>query len=177
MIKLMHKKARGFTLIELLVVVGIISMLAAILLPALGRAREMSRRSVCISNLRQIGTALIMYAGDWEERLPLSPNLLTPQLGNVPEIFHCPSAVPDTTVTYLIDVSDESSSYAYGREGTTTDDPWEPYEMADDFDTPIMWDEYVTNHGGEGGNILFLGGHAEWRPFPPPFVPPGTVIW
>jgi len=63
-------KRRGFTLIELLVVIAIIAILAAMLLPVLARAREAGRRGVCISNLKQIGTALHMYANDFEEKYP-----------------------------------------------------------------------------------------------------------
>jgi prepilin-type N-terminal cleavage/methylation domain-containing protein/prepilin-type processing-associated H-X9-DG protein len=57
----------GFTLIELLVVIAIIAILAAILFPVLARAREMARKVVCISNMRQLGTAARMYTQDYDE--------------------------------------------------------------------------------------------------------------
>jgi len=67
-----HQTARthGFTLIELLVVIAIIAILAAILFPVFARARENARRTSCLSNLKQLGLATMMYAQDYDETYP-----------------------------------------------------------------------------------------------------------
>ena len=66
------RKNRGFTLIELLVVIAIIAILAAILFPVFARAREAARKTTCISNLKQIALAALMYAQDYDEALPIA---------------------------------------------------------------------------------------------------------
>jgi prepilin-type N-terminal cleavage/methylation domain-containing protein/prepilin-type processing-associated H-X9-DG protein len=67
----MLQRRAGFTLIELLVVIAIIAILAAILFPVFAQAREKARQASCLSNQKQLGTAMQMYAQDWDEQYPL----------------------------------------------------------------------------------------------------------
>jgi prepilin-type N-terminal cleavage/methylation domain-containing protein/prepilin-type processing-associated H-X9-DG protein len=99
---------KGFTLIELLVVIAIIAILAAILFPVFAKAREKARQTSCLSNLKQIGTSVMMYTQDYDEMYPISyqdvtsgagseaqipmtwPNRLMPYIKNS-QVYKCPS--------------------------------------------------------------------------------------
>lgn len=70
--KMRNRDCRGFTLIELLVVVAIIALLIAIMLPSLGRAHELARRAACRGNVRAIAVALVSYAQDNDDAVPLA---------------------------------------------------------------------------------------------------------
>ena len=99
------RRTRGFTLIELLVVIAIIAILAAILFPVFARAREKARQTSCLSNVKQIGLGILMYAQDYDETMvraiytaqfATGPSnvywmeCIMPYIKNM-QIFNCPS--------------------------------------------------------------------------------------
>jgi len=102
-------KRRGFTLIELLVVIAIIAILAAILFPVFAKAREKARQASCLSNVRQLNTAILSYAQDYDELLPhrQGPNMvhiytqIDPYIKNS-QVRICPS------------LNNTSQGYSYG---------------------------------------------------------------
>jgi prepilin-type N-terminal cleavage/methylation domain-containing protein len=79
------RRAPAFTLVELLVVIGIIALLISILLPALSKARENGNWAACMSNMKQIGNALMMYAGEHKQYLPRPASATT--YGPLPDDF------------------------------------------------------------------------------------------
>ena len=107
-----QKDRQGFTLIELLVVIAIIAILAALLLPALARAKEKGRQTSCINSVRQLTLAVLMYADDHNDILPPTayndansnevdwPAILDPYLNYVAKIHLCPTDIKSQMNSY-----------------------------------------------------------------------------
>ncbi len=109
----MHQRRQAFTLIELLVVLAVAAIVTAILLPVFAQAREQGRRVSCLSNMRQIGLALMAYTQDYDDKHPASATVapftgtafvtnigwagqVYPLVKNV-SVFHCPDDATDDT--------------------------------------------------------------------------------
>ena len=182
------KSRRRFTLIELLVVIAIIAILAAMLLPALGKAREKARQSSCMNGAKQVVLALAMYIDQNRECFPPGSHppgtnwvaLLQPLL-NSKEVMRCPSqrdnAHPDDLgfgwnyqeFGYTIN----TPQYHWGTRLASVKKPSETIVLGDNEDkwrrdvSYGYWYIYkrtsnrlVTRHSG-GGNMAMVDGHVE----------------
>jgi prepilin-type N-terminal cleavage/methylation domain-containing protein len=175
----------GFTLIELFLVIAVIGVLAAILLPALAKAREGARRQACASNLRQLGAAIHLYALEHEGKLPWSGGGgdgrcfadLKPEYIGEEEVFMCPSdptTDPNIPFTnYELSRGSDSFRGSYDYLGAWTDRPItidldNPLEANPN--TPIVWDVFsatrryisTVSHVPAGGNVVFISGKLEF---------------
>lgn len=183
-----HPSPRGFTLVELLVVIGIIALLISILLPSLNRAREQSNKAKCLSNLRQLGQVMHLYAVDFKDRLPNSNPKGTAYddtaidlvlVGTVQKysvsagVFHCPSDKDE------LPQSITNGALGAPASARTSYDFYSIYwlpekgpKLAQLRNAPLAWELGVDpsgvvrpeqNHGPKGGNVVHSDGHAEWQ--------------
>ena len=153
------RPTRGFTLIELLVVIAIIAILAAILFPVFARAREKARQTACLSNLKQIGLAALMYAQDFDEKFPSGrvcnwasggpygshQQVLMPYVKNM-QMFECPSLLCYTETNPVIRPPNSwPGSYGYNHlicNGLKMAQIRRPAEMFYSFDCRNCWIDY-----------------------------------
>lgn len=162
-------KRRGFTLIELLVVIAIIAILAAILFPVFASAREKARQTSCLSNEKQMGNALMMYAQDsdggfpaWDEYLAITGNCgtaATKPLGPCPATIapESPSSMWDAKLVPYVKSGNPGSTYSPTPDSggvwhcpdNDLDERWRSYGMgygmAYDMDNLSQWGFFWAN--------------------------------
>jgi prepilin-type N-terminal cleavage/methylation domain-containing protein/prepilin-type processing-associated H-X9-DG protein len=154
----MMKRRNGFTLIELLVVIAIIAILAAILFPVFAQAREKARQTSCLSNIKQQGLAVHMYAQDYDETLPpwWVPNAaVTDPPGASAIHYWYVNLIPYTKNRDVFRCPSAGGASAYP--------PWDIKDVFDpnekDANGKIL-KHWLAGTGGYGWNACFISTHA-----------------